>query len=197
MLASGSHLETEVKLRADDPGELFARLAGAGFTCTKPRVFETNTLYDTPDEALHSAGIMLRIRIAEDVCTITYKGAADQTNRRYKVRPEIEFTASDATAADALLRSLGYRPAFQYEKYRTEYGLTSHPEGVLTVDETPVGLFVELEGTPEWIDSAAEVLGYSTEQYITSTYVEIYVEDCKRAGILPTALTFPQGKTGR
>jgi adenylate cyclase, class 2 len=197
MVPTGSHIETEVKLRGEDADQLASRLGGSGFSVQRPRVFESNTLYDTPAETLRSAGSMLRIRVAGDVCTITLKGSADRTQDRYKIRPEIEFTASDFGAADALLQGLGYRRAFRYEKFRTEYSLTSHPEGVATIDETPVGVFIELEGTQSWIDLAAERLGYTPEEYITSTYVEIYIEDCRRAGLSPTDLTFPRAKAGK
>jgi adenylate cyclase class 2 len=191
----GTHLETEVKLAVPDPATILSRLAAGGFTVATPRVFEANTLYDTPVAALRSRGALLRIRQAGDVFTVTYKGPK-LDSQRYKVQPETEFQVSDRRAADQLFVELGYRPSFRYERFRTVHLLPDDPRGTAALDETPVGMFLELEGPAEWIDSAAQRLGYTPAEYITSTYVDIYVEHCNRHGVPPADLVFPQGKAG-
>ncbi len=42
------------------------------------------------------------------------------------------------------------------------------------LDETPVGVFLELEGPPEWIDRTAGTLGFSEGDYITLSYLELH-----------------------
>ena len=78
-----------------------------------------------------------------------------------------------------ILKTLGFRPAFRYEKYRTSLRL-----GRLHVDldETPVGGFLELEGAPEAIESTARALGYARRDYLRATYWDLYAADCKRRG---------------
>ena len=42
------------------------------------------------------------------------------------------------------------------------------------VDETPVGNYAELEGSPEWIDRVAVSLGLSAGDYITLSYGRLF-----------------------
>jgi adenylate cyclase, class 2 len=44
---------------------------------------------------------------------------------------------------------LGYTSTFVYEKWRSEW---EDSEGHCVLDETPIGLYAELEGPREWID---------------------------------------------
>jgi hypothetical protein len=64
-------------------------------------------------------------------------------------------------------------------------------------DETPVGLFLELEGNADAIDRAAVRLGYSSADYLTSTYGAIYLADCRRRGRKPSNMLFPPTKKSR
>ena len=91
---------------------------------------------------LRNADQLLRLRRSGARSTVTYKGPAKR--ERYKSREEIEFDVSDASAFELVLDRLGYTPGFRYEKYRTKFAA---PEpGIITIDETPIGVFLELEG---------------------------------------------------
>jgi len=46
--------------------------------------------------------------------------------------------------------------------------------GEVALDETPIGLFLELEGPEDWIDSTATRLGFAETDYITSSYSSLY-----------------------
>ncbi len=89
----------------------------------------------------------------------------------YKQRMETETTVADGEALAKVFLSLGYEVAFVYEKWRTEY---SDGIGHLVLDETPIGIFAELEGSPEWIDATAAHLGIEPEQYITANYARLF-----------------------
>ena len=134
--------ETEIKLALADVKTGRALLRDAGFRVTRRRVFERNDVFDTPECALRKGGALLRVRQAGRAITLTYKGPAAVS--RYKSREELETRVPDAASIAAIFERLGFRPIFRYEKYRTEYG---HPEGggVATLDETPIGVFMELE----------------------------------------------------
>jgi adenylate cyclase class 2 len=73
------------------------------------------------------------------------------------------------------LERLGYYPSFRYEKYRTKFASAGEP-GLVTIDETPIGVFLELEGAPDWIDHTAARLGYPPAKYLTCSYASLYKE---------------------
>lgn len=74
-----------------------------------------------------------------------------------------------------ILSRLGFEPVFRYEKYRTEYA-PEERDGLATLDETPIGIFLELEGAPEWIDRKAAELGFTEAGYVTASYAGLYRE---------------------
>ena len=92
---------------------------------------------------------------------------------RHKSREELEIEISDAGTALAILENLGFHRVFRYQKYRTEY---SQPgaRGVVTLDETPIGCYLEVEGSPRWIDRTARKLGFSEKHYITASYGALF-----------------------
>jgi adenylate cyclase class IV len=94
-----------------------------------------------------------------------------------------------------ILRALGLHPMFQYEKFRTTYALPEIPNVKVEFDETPIGLYLELEGTVAEIDRAARSLGYSRTDYISKSYGALYIADCRRRGIKSTGMLFPATKS--
>jgi adenylate cyclase, class 2 len=186
-MSTEAPIETEIKLAVQDPTSAAALLVRHGFTIRKERVFESNVIFDTASRDLRSAGCALRVRTAGSAAILTFKGPAERT--RHKSREEIETELGDAAAASRILGHLGYHPAFRYEKYRTEFARTGDP-GLVTLDETPIGCFLELEGEAEWIDKTANALGFSEKDYVTSSYTALYVCQCNARGIAPTNMVF-------
>ena len=180
-LASSYHLtwqlitmavETEVKIRFAGDAEQARRLIESrGYAVTAPRILESDQLFDRPDSQLKNSDQLLRLRRSGPRATVTYKGPG--TRERYKSREEIEFDVSDPDAFELVLHRLGYTPGFRYEKYRTKFAAGL---GVLTIDETPIGVFLELEGPTDWIDQTAHRLGLSPAEYCTSSYASLYRE---------------------
>jgi len=118
--------------------------------------------------------------------------------RRHKVREELETVLTDAPALQRIFEGLGLRGWFRYEKYRTPYRLPARYKWakalLIDFDETPIGTFVELEGPHQAIDQAAVLLGFHPRDFVTKNYLVLYLEDCKRQGIPPTHMLFPNGK---
>ena len=179
--------ETEIKLALRDARSGRKMLRDAGFVVTRKRVFEVNTILDTPELALRSTSRLLRVREAGSVAILTYKGVPEIG--RHKSREELEVAVADAAATLAIADRLGYKRVFRYEKYRTEYELPSR-SGVAMLDETPVGVFLELEGTPSWIDRTARRMGFRESDYVTASYGRIYLEWCAATGCKPSDMTF-------
>ena len=168
-----SGVETEVKIRIDDADSARKLILAAGFEETKGRIFEANDVFDLPDRPLLQAGELLRVRQTGDVGRVTWKGPA--TTGTHKSRPEIESGLDDPRAMAEILHRLGYVRVFRYEKYRTEFG-SAATIGTITLDETPIGNFLELEGEPGWIDRTAAQLGFDSKGYVTSSYAALFRE---------------------
>ncbi|MGA2754424.1 MAG: class IV adenylate cyclase [Terracidiphilus sp.] len=167
-------LETEIKFRVADLFALAERLESAGFRLETPRSFESNILYDTPDRQMRARTEILRIRSYAGRWTLTHKrlpGGGAAAEDRHKQRVETETLIAHGAALAELFLSLGLVAAFRYEKWRTEW---TDGEGHCVIDETPIGNYAELEGSPEWIDRTALRLGIDPADYITLSYGRLF-----------------------
>jgi len=193
--------EIEIKLRVTDIPSLVRKLRRIGAT-SRGRVFERNTVYDTPGSDLRRRGLLLRVRIETPApanqlpagprrAVLTFKAPsqrhAPRIHKRYKERLETELAIQHAATWPQALKSLGLHPAFRYEKYRSSFRLGSLH---LDLDETPAGTFLELEGRPKQIDRAARALGYASRDFIRATYWDIYAADCRRRARIPKNMLF-------
>jgi adenylate cyclase, class 2 len=185
-------VETEVKFRVHDLPRLEEQLASAGFQQVTPRTFEHNVLFDTPDRSLRARQSILRVRRYGNRWVVTHKELPPNGNpatERHKHRIETETEVQDGEAIAAIFASIGYKPAFTYEKWRTEY---ADSNGHCVIDETPIGLFAELEGPSEWIDRTADLLGLSRDDLMTLSYGRLFDEWCAQTGSSAQNLTFEE-----
>jgi adenylate cyclase, class 2 len=179
--------EIEIKLRLPGIDEGKRVLRRAGFRTSRRRVFESNVIYDTPDLALRRQSKLLRVREAGHKALLTYKGPP--VAGKHKSREEIECALNQTGPFGDILSRLGLVPVFRYEKYRTEYQ-QEDAKGTATIDETPIGEFLELEGPPEWIDLTAQELGFTEADYITTSYAGLYLEFRAAHPDVPEDMTF-------
>ncbi len=185
--------ETEIKLPISNPVAMRRKLKALGFRVLVARRFESNRLFDFPDQRLRKSRSLLRLRFVNGECLLTFKGPPLAT-RRYKVRGETETLVADGEALRAMLFSLGFRETFRYDKFRTTYarrsdGQRGHPP-LAELDETPIGAYLELEGSARWIDAVARDLGYETSDYVTASYAALYFEDCRQNRKRPGNMVF-------
>ena len=183
-----SPTETEVKIRLPNRSAISGGLHAAGFAQSSPRQFESNTLYDTEGRNLQHQGMVLRLRQVGDKGVITWKGRDEPGP--YKSRRELETIVGSTETLAQILAQLGFLPVFRYEKYRTEFADPRNGAAVVTLDETPIGDFLELEGPGEWIDETAKQLGFSRQDYVLDSYARLYVADCERRGVEPSHMVF-------
>lgn len=167
-------MEREVKIRIEDPRTMRARLIESGWSEAEPRGLERNTVYDTAAGELLRSGRLLRLRSAAGRYVLTVKGPV-AAGEAHKLRDEFEIESADGEALRGILTTLGYRPVWRYEKYRTELRREGD-DGEILLDETPIGNFIELEGAADWIDRTAVALGYTSQQYILKSYGTLYRE---------------------
>ncbi len=147
----------------------------------------SDQLFDDLNGELKSTDRILRLRRVGDRATLTFKGPAQRS--RHKSREEIECDVSDPAALTLVLDRLGFQPGFRYEKYRTMFRRADQP-GIVTIDETPIGTFLELEGPAEWLDKTAQHLGYSPADYMTMSYAFLYREYQKQHPNVGDNMTF-------
>jgi len=178
--------ETEIKLRIGDLSQARQLVEAQGFHIAVPEVFEKNIVLDNASAELHGSRQLLRVRSAGHIATLTFKGFPSVG--KHKAREERETTIGNFEEMLAILDHLGYREAFVYEKYRTEF--RGDTGGVITLDETPVGNYMEIEGEADWIDSTAQRLGFTEADYIISSYGSLYADWCRQRGAEPANMTF-------
>lgn len=195
--------EIEVKLSMTSVAAARKKIAKLGAKLVKRevggkdgRVHELNILFDTPDGGFARHGQLLRVRVesagganskSAKRAVLTYKGPGEpQKEARFKVRDEREVVVADDAAMRGILEALGLRGWFRYEKFRTTFALPGTAKWAaglhVELDETPIGIYLELEGPPNAIDRAAHELGFSRADYITKNYLLLHVEDCRRKG---------------
>jgi adenylate cyclase class 2 len=162
--------ETEVKLRVADVSAVREALARAGAVLARDRHFEDNVLFDDREGSLRSGGTVLRLRTTPTGGVLTFKGPREDRDG-LKSREERESAVDDPEALRMILRRLGYRPVFRYQKYRETW---RHRGQEVEVDETPIGAFVEIEGDAEGIHEVAAELGFGREDYVLDSYVALF-----------------------
>jgi adenylate cyclase class 2 len=192
--------EIELKFLIADAAALEAQLPALGFHLDTPRTFEQNTLYDTPERRLRETQQILRIRQYGNLWTVTHKRPDTvDGDPRYKIRIETETHVDDAPAIAEIFCQLGYCAMFRYEKYRTEW---SHPteDAVsplhLVIDETPIGIYGELEGPTVWIDRMLEALHIAPADCTTKSYGKLFLDWKARMGSSAENLTFDEVEVG-
>lgn len=186
-------LETEIKLSISGGlPALRKSMKVLNFQLATRRVFERNVLFDTLDLELRRRGEMIRIRRAGQLSVLTYKGLS--IPGPHKSREELEAEITDPNTLERILARLGLLPVFRYEKFREEYQRPGE-HGIITLDQTPIGDFLELEGRPRWIDKTARQLGFSRADYITASYGSLYLAYCRNRGLNPSNMVFKSKPT--
>ena len=192
-------LETEVKICVRDRAQLEQKLLSSGFRLLTPSTFERNTLYDTPDRRLRAQHQILRVRQYGDQWVVTHKRMPDSQPttagnvqpEKHKQRIETETVVDDGTAIATIFTQLGFQPTFSYEKWRSEY---ADAAGHCVIDETPIGLFAELEGPMEWIDAKLAALEVAPADVITLSYGRLFEKWKVDTGSAAENMTFEEVK---
>jgi adenylate cyclase class 2 len=177
--------ELEIKLRFGNAADARAAVAAAGAVPLKARRLQQDALLDTPDGLLRTRRSMLRLRTEPGSSALTFKGPPQPS--MMKLRDELETAIGDGPLLRRVFEELGFRVWFRYEKYREEFTLNGV---IIAVDETPVGTFVEIEGSHDGITSAARALGRGPEDYVLDSYRSLHAEDCARRGLQQSDMLF-------
>lgn len=179
-------IETEIKIKIDDVASFCRRLQALNPGVLSARHFEDNYVLDFPDQRLQTSQCLLRLRFADGQNILTYKGSP-RPEGIFKTREELETKLEDGATMLEVLKRVGMRVFFQYQKYRQEFEL----DGVhVAVDETPVGNYVELEGSEEGIRNLAGRMDIKESQFLRFSYYSLYLDYCRTRGESPGLMIF-------
>src|SRR5438034_182153 len=178
-------LEREIKLTFESAEAARAAVLTIGATPLHGRRLQEDCLLDTTNDDLRDRRSSLRVRQDGSRSLLTFKGPVQPA--AVKVREELETVVGDGTLLMRLLGELGFHVWFRYQKYREEFALD---DCIIAIDETPVGVFVEIEGGDRGIAAAAHALGRGPADYVLESYRGLFVRRCEELGVTPTDMLF-------
>jgi predicted adenylyl cyclase CyaB len=172
-------IETEIKLKVNDPAEMRVRLKAAG-AMHKKTGRNHDSFFDYPDKRLQRKGELMRLRVTDQIwpdgdrkAVLTFKGKKTQKGA-IKRREENEFETKDLGGALVELYELGLRKQLEYLKVTEFY---KFKELKITLDHFPhfreLGYFMELEGTEKQIEMGMKKLKLSNKDAELRAYPEI------------------------
>jgi len=176
------NLEIEVKLKIKSLQRLRAQIKTLGFCELCHRQFEDNWILDSPPRRLFKKRCLLRLRRFEGKSLLTFKGPKAASSH-FKIREELETEVAHGTKLQQILARLGFVPVFRYQKYRSIFVSPKSSKSkkvVISMDETPIGNYLEIEGPPDNIRIISRQLGYALEDFITQSYLELYAKNKPR-----------------
>jgi len=178
-------LEREVKLRFESAEAARAAVVATGATPVHGRRLQEDCLLDTAAEDLRRRRSALRVRMDGGRSILTFKGPVQPA--LVKVREELETIVGDGHLLLRVLEELGFHVWFRYQKYREEFAID---DCIVAVDETPVGVFVEIEGGDRGIAQMAQALGRGPADYLLESYRGLFVQHCEQRGVPATDMIF-------
>jgi adenylate cyclase class 2 len=184
-MTTSTTLEREIKLRFNSVEEAREAVLATGASPLLCRRLQEDSLLDTDDEMLRRRRCVMRVRVENGKSRITFKGPVQPSIM--KVREELETLVGDGGVLLRILEELGLHVWFRYEKYREEF---SHEDVTIAIDETPVGVFVEIEGSEQGIVSMAEAFGRSTKDYVLDSYRGLFLKYRDEFGLTGTDMVF-------
>jgi predicted adenylyl cyclase CyaB len=159
----------------------------------RPVEFEENTIYGGGD--LRPGQRALRLRRVNGHAILTFKRRFP-TKSPIKHQEENETRVDDADATDAILHSLGFKPALVYEKRRTRWSIG---KAKVVIDELPFGLFMEIEASENEIARVEKKISAETFTAVNETYPALTAKLGKknRQGIIEARFVSEARPSGR
>ena len=192
-------IEREVKLQFPGVDEARTAVIAAGARPLRPRRLQDDVLFDTPDQSLRGRGCAVRLRTEYSPAEAGHDDGAERVLLTYKgpVRPgtmktreELETAVADRHTLLGIFEALDLRPCFRYQKYREEFAA---PEATIAIDETPIGTFVEIEGSEAAILEMTQALDRTPGDFILASYYRLFMTRRDQIGLAGTDMVFAAG----
>lgn len=185
-------IEREIKLAFPSADDARTALARAGAVPHTRRRLQDDRLYDTDDNMLFAQRSALRLRLDGERAIVTFKGPVEPG--MLKTREEIETPVASHEAMAAILSRLGFTPWFRYQKYREEFRAAGV---VAAIDETPAGVFVEIEGEEDGILQLAAALERAPSDFILDSYRGVWMKHQQARGLPAGDMLFESPHSNR
>jgi adenylate cyclase, class 2 len=182
---TGTSIEREIKLKFESADEARAAILATGATPLHGRRLQGDALLDTDDEQLRRRRCVLRVRMENGKSRVTFKGPVQPGPM--KIREEHETLVGDGEVLLQIFGELGLHVWFRYEKYREEF---AQEDVIVAIDETPVGVYVEVEGGEQGIDAMAAALGRTRADYILDSYRSLFLQHRDTCGLSSSDMVF-------
>ncbi|MCX6707691.1 MAG: class IV adenylate cyclase [Candidatus Woesearchaeota archaeon] len=160
-MAAVNGREIEVKIKIDSIEDIKKKLRKLGGKESE-RIFEDAEYFDFEDDRIKKKDSVIRLRNG----VLAFKGPARTSNMMD--REEIEIKVDEKKMKEIFLK-IGLKPRKVIQKYRTTF-MFDNGKGEVVVDETPIGDYIEIEGTEEFIFSMTKKLGCTPKDHIVKTY---------------------------
>ena len=176
-------IEREIKLSFESAEAARGAVSALGAVPLRARRLQDDRLLDTATGRLRDEWCTLRVRVEKaagddgSTASLTFKGPP--RSDVMKVREELETGVGDGAVLLEVLRRAGFDVWFRYQKYREEF---ERDGTIVAIDETPCGVFVELEGSETGVTHLAVALGRTPGDYITASYRRVWESECARRG---------------
>jgi adenylate cyclase class 2 len=190
-MTSTTTVEREIKLRFGSADEARAAVVACGATPMLGRRLQEDSLLDTAEEELRRRRCVLRVRMENGKSRLTFKGPVQPG--RVTVREEVETVVGDGGILLRVLEELGLHVWFRYQKYREEF---AREDVIVAIDETPVGVFVEIEGSEQGIAAMADALGRLQSDYIQDSYRGLFLRHREEFGLAGQDMLFDESDAG-
>lgn len=176
--------DRQIKFADADHGQLRERLRELEAECQGSPILEDNWIFDR-DGAMETAGSNLRLRVDRRGARLSFQGPAS-FDGPVKICSEHETGVDEIDETRAILESLGYHVIRRYQKYREQWQLGSI---AISLDHTPIGDFVELEG--DGCERVARRCGLDPEQAEGRNYLQLYACYLEAHPDAPADMVFP------
>ena len=180
-------IEREIKLQYDSPTVARQAVVSAGAEPLRTRRLQSDYLLDRQLKPIGDSLCTLRVRLDGDYAYVTFKGMPALGTT--KEREELETIVGNGRTLLRLFERLGFRVWFRYQKYREEF---SHGDLVIAIDESPIGTFIELEGTEDDILTMAATLERSATDFILDSYLALFRQHCSATGSSTVHMLFDE-----
>jgi adenylate cyclase class 2 len=162
--------EIEVKVPVKDFKEIKKILKDLKAEKKCKRTFEKNILFENEKLKIAEKGWVFRLRKFGKKNILTLKTKA-KGKKGFKVREEININVDDFEKMEKFLKKIGFFEIFYYEKYREDYEFNGLQ---ISLDKTPVGNYIELEGDYKKILGFLKKINVPLNQTLSLSYLQLF-----------------------